>query len=389
MRINILASITFTIGMLPWAAAGQEARQIDHTLPSVYPAQDRTFSVHLPDSYASQSDVAYPVLYVLDGETNFEFSVAVAGYLAQNALAPEVIVVGVHANATRERDYLPLNPTGGQPSGQALQFLNYLEEELIPFVGEHYRAAPLRLISGHSYGGALVIYAMAERPELFRAYLAQSPFLDPTVGGPLVDKVSGSLSSSALDDAFFFMNLGAEPALEPTFARMEELLQGRTSGSFAWFARRLPEQTHMTTRMLGLYEGLERFFAEEWTLPNAVQALIDGGSEGLNGHLERLSFDYGQPVTYTEEAFQQITQAFAAGQALPSAVTSAQLYVRQHPESPVAYFMLAVMRAQSGDREGGLEAIGTAIRLYESEPDPELRPLYEQMKQIKLQLGGG
>lgn len=383
-----LVPIPLCLLVLSPPASAQEASRIDHSIQSAYPEQERTFTVQLPGSYETQPDFAYPVLYVLDGENNLDFSVAVAEFLEQNSLVPELIIVGVHSNATRDRDYLPPNDAAGQPSGQADQFLKYLRTELVPFVEENYRAAPLRLISGHSYGGAFVTYAMVERPDMFRAYLTQSPFLAQGIADPLLAQVSEALSTTPPLNAFFYMNVGDEPALEPGFTRMEEILDASTAESFAWFAKHEAGKTHMTTRMVGQYDGLERFFARDWSLSRAVEVMVSGGSTALESHMDRLSTEYGQEILYGEEAFQQTTQGFLSQQDVPSANASAQVYVLQYPTSPIAHFLLGVTLASGGNRAAGLEAMETAIHLYESDPMPELAPLYENMKQMKQRLGG-
>lgn len=385
---KIVANALFVV-MLSLPAHAQEASRHEHTLTSEFPSQERTFTIQLPASYDTQPDFAYPVLYVLDGENNLDYSVAVAEFLAQNALVPEMIIVGVHTNGTRDRDYLPPRDADGRPSGQADQFLRYLSEELVPFVEATYRAAPLRLISGHSFGGVFVTYAMVEHPEMFRAYLTQSPFLDRSIGGPLVERVSDVLANNPELNAFYYMNVGAEPNLEQNYRRMEGILGTASSDSFVWASSHEADKTHMTTRLVGQYEALERFFAEDWALSRAVEKMVSGGTEGLDRHFDRLSRDYGHPAVYDEGAFQQTTQGFLSQQNLPYATASAQIYVRQHPASSVAHFLLGVTLASGGDQEKGLEVIETAIQLFEADPTPEMQPVYEQMKQMRQRLGGG
>ncbi len=382
--VSTLLAASLLLGIAEPTQA-QDASPLEHTIASHYPEQERSFTVQLPPSYHVQTESAFPVLYVLDGESNLDFSVAVADFLAQNSVAPELIIVGVHSNGTRARDYLPAD---GQPAGQADQFLDYFGTELIPFIESTYRAAPLRLLSGHSYGGVFVTYALAERPEMFDAYLTQSPFFDQGIGNPLLQRVSDRLSSNSELDRFFYMNVGNEPNLEQNFTRMEEILTTSSPDAFAWSSSRESDKTHMTTRLVGQYDGIERFFAEDWVLSNVIKAMIDGGPAGLDEHLERLEAQFGAPTLYAEEAFQQTTQAFLGQQDVSSAQAAAGVYVRQYPDSPVAHFLLGVSLASGGERETGLAEIEEAIRLFEAAPVAEMQPLYENMKVMRDRLGG-
>jgi hypothetical protein len=53
-----------------------------------------------------------------------------------------------------------------------------LENEVFPFVESHYRASRERVITGGSLGGLFVGYALVERPDLFRGYVASSGAFD-------------------------------------------------------------------------------------------------------------------------------------------------------------------------------------------------------------------
>jgi predicted alpha/beta superfamily hydrolase len=118
-------------------------------------------SIYLPPSYES-SEQAYPTLYVLDSP--FVFGSAVVATAGQNldAGVPEMIVVGIGKRiknfdewgACRWRDYTPVPYPDIPGTGYAAAFLNFLEQECIPFIDTHYRTQPNdRKIRGNSMGG--------------------------------------------------------------------------------------------------------------------------------------------------------------------------------------------------------------------------------------------
>jgi len=63
--------------------------------------------------------------------------------------------------------------------------------------------------------------------------------------------------------------------------------------------------------------------------------------------------------------------------------------VCQYTGSPAAHFLLGVTLARGGEREGAVEAMQTPIRLYEADPQADLRAVYEQARQVLQQLAGG
>lgn len=251
---------------------------------------------------------------------------------------------------------------------------------------ETYRAAPLRLISGHSLGGVFVLHAMIQHPQIAKAYLAQSPYLNDTIGESVLEHMKQAFVETSNLDTFLYMNLGDEPTLSPQFDRMEMLLADASPASFQWMTEYEPKETHMTTRLVGQYEALAGFFAEDW--PLAQEELVQEGYEGLKKHIDTLSVKYGYPVLYNEQAFQQVAQLALSQQDVTSALEAAQMYVAQYSQAPTAQFLLGVSLAANGDREAALEAIETAISLYEESPDPALEPLYANMKQMQQRLGG-
>jgi uncharacterized protein len=161
------------------------------TLQSKVLGEERTVSVTLPASYA-RSTQRYPVLYLTDAQWQFDQTRSTANFLSRNGLIPEMIIVGV-ANTDRTRDLYATRADFKQngrtipfpTSGNADQFLEFFEKELIPWVESRYRTMPLRIVAGHSAGGNFAMHTMRMRPELFQAVIAASPWLSWTIARSL------------------------------------------------------------------------------------------------------------------------------------------------------------------------------------------------------------
>ncbi len=147
--------------------------------------EKREIWIHIPQSYYNTGiqPATYPVLYLLDGDWQFQYLVA-----AQEALSggmynymPEMIIVGI-ANTDRSRD---LTPTNGfvihsgekihTTSGGADRFWAFIDQELKPYIQNNYRTNDYNLLTGHSFGGLFTIYSMLTHPKSFNAYIAIDP----------------------------------------------------------------------------------------------------------------------------------------------------------------------------------------------------------------------
>ncbi|MGB5287828.1 MAG: alpha/beta hydrolase-fold protein [Ignavibacteriaceae bacterium] len=153
-----------------------------NTEEKMFPAKsvEDTFHIFisLPDNYAD-SDEAYPVLYVLDGDVAFGMAASIARYFEIGGNIPELIIVGIgygsidrsSGNKSR-RDYRPT------AEGGAENFLLFLKDELIPYIVSSYRTIPDdRAISGYSSGGLFALYTLFTQPETFSRYIVGSPYL--------------------------------------------------------------------------------------------------------------------------------------------------------------------------------------------------------------------
>ena len=135
--------------------------------------------VSLPHDYET-SGKRYPVLYVLDG---WHFSLM--AFLQNNNIysekMPPVVIVNIShgedaPTELRGRDFTPVKTAKYANSGGAKLFLEFMEQDVIPFVDRTYRTIPTdRGLLGHSLGGLFALYALEQRPTLFQRLVVASP----------------------------------------------------------------------------------------------------------------------------------------------------------------------------------------------------------------------
>jgi predicted alpha/beta superfamily hydrolase len=159
----------------------------ERPVPAGSNGRDYVIYVFLPDSYDAHPERKYPVVYVCDGYWDGPLIRTIYGNLIYDKTAPEFILIGfgypgedADYAKLRRWDYTPAAQAiadGGAPdTGHAAEFLDVVEQKIIPLVEHEYRANPsYRVLAGSSSGGLFTLYALFAKPGLFQAYVAPSP----------------------------------------------------------------------------------------------------------------------------------------------------------------------------------------------------------------------
>lgn len=185
--------------MTTWVGASLVSRAQSHQLVTLPDTQTQPIRstilhgetyqllIHFPDQYDATK--RYDVLYVLDGLDAFPMAISCLGILhgecEKNYQEPILIgisdgtLIGKPGNK-RDRDYTPTafnTKWGSSGGGGGPKFLQFIEQEVIPFVEKTYPVTPNRILYGYSYGGLFAAYALLAKPTLFQKILIGSPSL--------------------------------------------------------------------------------------------------------------------------------------------------------------------------------------------------------------------
>jgi predicted alpha/beta superfamily hydrolase len=175
-------------GCFPGAAQPGNQMVLGHldSLRSAILQENRKFYVHVPTSTAGQAATQrYPVVYLFDADAQFATAASMIQYLSTNynTLCPQMIVVGL-LHPDRRKDLTPTHVAADPPfwaagasktTGGGEPFIEFLEQELLPYIDQHYPTQPRKLLIGHSLGGLAVMQIFVHHTRLFDSYICLDP----------------------------------------------------------------------------------------------------------------------------------------------------------------------------------------------------------------------
>ena len=173
-----------------------------HQLPARSNGRHYEVWVDLPAGYLDQqtgknanTQPRYPVLFVTDANYAFPLIRSIRNRLgAGGQNIADFVLVGLSyaredsPTDSRSLDYTPTNVLATKPAnsqsygakayGGAALYADYLRQQVIPFVLQHYRVDPKqKIFVGHSYGGLLGAQMLLTQPDTFDSYILSSPSL--------------------------------------------------------------------------------------------------------------------------------------------------------------------------------------------------------------------
>jgi len=186
-------------------------RQDSFTLNSSH--TESTYSIHvtLPNNYSSSE--VYETIYTLDGNWYFDHVSEESFRISEQKSKQNEIVVGINHADRRMIDYAPTPTNEGE--GGAANFTRFINEELIPYIEEHFQADTTRksrAILGHSAGGLYAAYLFTNQNDLFANYFMLSPAIWYD-DGVLLQYERDNRSKNELSEQTVFIS---KAELEPT-----------------------------------------------------------------------------------------------------------------------------------------------------------------------------
>ncbi|WP_291865154.1 alpha/beta hydrolase-fold protein [Maribacter sp.] len=208
---------------------------------------EREIQIFLPDGY-SDSNVRYPVLYVLDGQRYFLHAVSLQKSFIEFKQTPEFIIVGISKKKSDRNRNFSIN---------SKKYLDFIKEEVIKYVDTQYRTSEKRMLFGWAYGGGFVIETMTIEPDLFDVYISASPF-------PLkekINKIDSFLTKKPNFNKLLFFSSGTnEGVVKDGTNELNILLTDKAPKTMNWVFKELEGEEHRSTPFTTLYHGIKKHF---------------------------------------------------------------------------------------------------------------------------------
>jgi uncharacterized protein len=349
-----------------------------HGVHSAVLSEARSYQVYMPDSYVWATDRRYPVLYVLDGESDFLHTAVSVGYLAAHGEIPEMIVVGIDSTV-RVRDFTQTDwPEAWVGGGGAGNFKRFLSTELIPIIEQSYRTDGFRVLSGHSAGGQFALYCLTSEPSLFRAYFALSPSLDWDHNLPQRSLEKAFESTRKLEGFLYVARSDDAGRALADYERLVETLKSKSPKGFRWFSQAFPDETHTCVPLLAQIDAVRHLYLGY----RFHDDLLEKGFPYAERHFQEVSKTVGWPLAIPEGVLNDLAyDALSQGKA-QDAIGLFKRNVEANPNSANAYDGLADGYAKAGQWKDAAQASARAVTLATQFASPNLPYFIRQAKKM-------
>ena len=248
--------------------------------------------ISLPKDY-KHGNSSYPVIIGLDAYTGFLIMKGcVDAFTSLYPLMPEVILIGIGYGgdetnslakwiAGRTRDFTPLQNTWTEEfyekfitdkgfsatdvlTGGAPLFLDFINNELFPFLNSNYRIdQENKILCGASLGGLFAFYTVFHKPDSFDKYFIESPSLHYGNGVCFQYESDFAKNHSDLDKDIFLCAGELEIDHVVNLKRMEELLLSRDYPKLNLETYIFEKENHISCAPAAISRGLLELFNNE------------------------------------------------------------------------------------------------------------------------------
>jgi len=349
-----------------------------HTLFSSVLAEQREYWVSLPADYGrtEYAPAAYPVIYVLDGDSHFPTLTGIRNALSKGPYAqmPQAIVVGI-LNTNRSRDLTPAIQDPQRTDATTVRFdgaggndkfIRFLENELFPAVEKQYRTDPYRVLIGHSFGGLTALNIFLHHTGLFNAYLAIDPSLwwddmalirqaDTLLGRK--DFTGKALFVSSANKILVPRDTTTE--MKRTIARFGQQLKRLQPKGLDWHWQYYENEDHSSIPIPAGHDGL-RYIFRDFQL-QVKQAFED--PDMVVRHFDAISARLGHTFRPLEAWLDELAEVTEKRKHPEAALRLFELNTVYHPHSRRTWQRYAEALQKSGQAAKAQECLKKAERL--------------------------
>ncbi len=235
------------------------------TLESNILKEKRILNIYLPQNYDKTR--SYPVMYILDGSMNEDFLhlVGLHQFFNLQFKMPDFIIVGIE-NVDRKRDFtfhtdLKDLQQDYPTTGHSDKFIQFVEEELQPYIDKNYKTDKTKYLIGQSLGGLVATEILLNKPQLFTHYFIISPSLwwdDES----LYNEASKLISQQKDEERFVYISVGKQehPMMVKEADGLYQILKNSGKKNLKLEYKLMTDDDHATILHKSVYEGFLKLF---------------------------------------------------------------------------------------------------------------------------------
>lgn len=250
--------LVFFLSLITFVAGAQNGVEIFDTIFSNVLHENRVLDIRLPVGYEEDSAERYDVVYILDGEWNTNIFSFIHRFAMEDEFVPPVILVSlpntyIDGQNMRDRDFLPLEMKDNERAGGADAFIDFLKNEVMPYIDENYSTSRVNGLYGHSYGGVFSMYVLLSEPDIFENYYCTDPPLGWENG--YLKKLAGEVfdRNPILEKKLWIAGTSNNSSIN----NMNKFLKKNAPEKFIWQTATYHNEKHNSVRLKGIYDGIK------------------------------------------------------------------------------------------------------------------------------------
>lgn len=343
------------------APAIGSGQTIYETISSEKLGEDREIKIQLPRNYEKNKDRQYPIMVVLDGDYLFEPVAGNIDYYSYWEDAPEMIVVGINQNGSREYDgYYDEN--NFLPAGDGAAFFEFLGMELLQHMDDNYRTSDFRIVTGHDFTANFINYYLLKSTPIFDGYINLSPDYAPE----MANRIKSALERTETPK-WYYMATGSDdiPKLKEDILAFDEMLKSVDNKNLLYHFDNFENTSHYTLvakaipsaiqEMFKMYGPISQKDYNEVLLQTSVSSV-----QYLTEKYDSINTLFGEEKKIRINDFMAIYNAIEKTKRWEEYDELSKLAAEHYPETMLATFFEARYEEETGDPKRAMKAYRNA-----------------------------
>ena len=225
--------------------------------------EEREVQVYLPPTYFFSEHSNFPVIYMIDGDYNFQYVTGLVELLSNvSGKIPECIVVGISDKGSTKYRQNCIPNVVKKRNGNATNYMGFISNELKPFIQKKFKTSSFDIIIGHSIGGLFVTNFFVEQPSVFDAFIAIDPAL--WVGNfELINRSKKTLKNRKTIDASYYISSSTAKGMGTE--KFVKLLKNQFPENNHWKYYKFDNENHNSVGLPTIKQSLEHIFSD-WSI---------------------------------------------------------------------------------------------------------------------------